>query len=191
MEEKQESKQKFLARQTEIDERLVYFRDNYDSWIDSIPCEVLHIVLSMLEHFDYYTHRDANTMLQKLHQELLATDYEEDSAIYTYIKKEKGEINSSVDYWSEYRMINRINKSYCIDDINAFPEEYWEHVENIVIIDDCCCSGNSLNTYLKTAKKSFSEKTIYYLVLHALADAESQLKEIEKNFLTLSFRNFQ
>ena len=178
----QTTKQNFINRQTELDDRLTSFSDNYETWIASLPDDVIPLVLLMLDHFDYYSHSDANTMLQQLHQKLLSQECEEDNALYTYIKKKKGIISSSVDYWGEYRIQNRINKNFCTDDIDALPQQDWELIENIVIIDDCCGTGGSLDKFIYNSKKDFAGKTIYYLVLHALEDAQNTFTQIESKY---------
>lgn len=134
----------------------------------------------MLENFDYYSHQDANMMLQSLHTKLC--DQCDGDALFTYIKKKNGMINSSIDYWTEYRMINRINKGYCTDDIAGLPADIWQAIDNIVIIDDCCGTGGSLAKFIKNSGKIFSGKTIYYLVLHALNASRPVLKQIEDTY---------
>ncbi len=181
----QTAKQNFINRQTAIDDRLTSFSNNYESWIASLPGEIIPLVLLMLDHFDYYSHTDANTMLQQLHQKLLSEECEEDNALYTYIKKKKGIISSSVDYWGEYRTQNRINKNFCTDDIDALPQQDWELIENIVIIDDCCGTGGSLEKFIKNSTKDFAGKTIYYLVLHALEDAQNTFAQIESKYAVI------
>lgn len=177
------AKDTFIDRQNDIDDRIVFFDEHYDKWIASLPSEVVQVALSMLEHFDYYSHQDANEMLHSLHKEFLKQgDCEESDALYTYIKKKDGKICSSIEYWSEYRMINRIDKNFCTDDICMFPADDWALVDNIVIIDDCCGTGNSLKTFIEFSGKDFSGKTIYYLVLHALDTARSMLSDIETTY---------
>ena len=174
------AKDEFVFRQSEIDDRIIYFEQHYNEWIASLPPEVTQIIMSMLEHFDYYSHQDSNIMLRALHEKLCKQcDSEMPEALYTYIKKKNGKICSSIDYWLEYRMINQIDKNYCTDDICAFPVDDWQAVDSIVVIDDCCGTGGSLEKFLKNSGKDFSGKTIYYPVLHALNASTSILRQIE------------
>lgn len=177
------AKDTFIDRQNDLDDRIIFFDEHYDKWVASLPPEVVQVALSMLEHFEYYSHQDANKMLRSLHEQFLKqAGCKESDALYTYIKKAEGRICSSIEYWAEYRIINRIDSNSCTDDICRFRENEWKLVDNIVIIDDCCGSGSSLEKFIKFSGKDFSGKTIYYLVLHALDAAKPKLNHIEADY---------
>lgn len=177
------AKEEFIFRQSDIDERILFFDENYDAWISALPEEVLEIVLSMLAHFDYYSHQDANKMLRALHEKLIQRyNGKEPDALFTYIKKKDGKICSSIDYWSEYRIINKVDKNLCTDDIVTFPSNSWALVDSIVIIDDCCGTGGSLEKFIRLSGRDFSGKTIYYLVLHFLEQSKSMISHIENTY---------
>lgn len=137
----------------------------------------------MISQFDYYSHSETNQMLCQLHRELTERyKLDDHTALHTYIKKKDGRICSSVDYWAEYRLYNQIDKNLCSDDISSIPGKEWELIENIVIIDDCCGTGSSLEKYIKQSKRDFSGKTIFYLVLHALEASLEKIHQIEKTY---------
>ena len=174
---------RLVFRQSDIDERILYFDENYDAWISALPEEVVEIVLSMLEHFDYYSHQDANKLLRALHGKLMIHyNGKNPDALFTYIKKKDGKICSSIDYWSEYRIINKIDKNFCTDDIGTFPPSSWALVDSIVIIDDCCGTGGSLEKFMKFSGKDFTGKTVYYLVLHFLEQSKAMILHIENTY---------
>lgn len=178
-----EAKELFLSKHDYADEKIDSFNENIDSWIASLPQEVVPLVLQMISDFDYYSHQEANEMLIRLHSEL-ANDYglSDETALHTYIRKKDGRICSSVDYWTEYRFINKVDKNLCTDDLRAIPEDEWALIENIVVIDDCCGTGGSLGKFIELSKRNFSGKTIYYLVLHALEAAKETIHQIEEKY---------
>ena len=177
------AKEMFLAKHDCSDERIDSFNEHVDEWIASLPQEIVPLVLSMISSFDYYSHREANKMLSRLHDEL-GRDFglSDNTALHTYIKKKGGRICSSVDYWQEYKSINKIDKNLCSDDLREIPEREWALIENIVIIDDCCGTGGSLEKFIKLSKRDFSGKTIYYLVLHALEAAKERITKVEEKY---------
>jgi len=178
-----EAKEAFLSKHEYTDEKIDSFTENLDRWIVSLPQEIVPLVLRMISNFDYYSHQEANEMLIRLHDEL-AQDFalNDDTALHTYIRKKDGRICSSVDYWTEYRFINKVDKNLCTDDLRAIPEDEWVLIENIVIIDDCCGTGGSLGKFIELSKRDFSGKTIYYLVLHALEAAKKTIHQMEEKY---------
>lgn len=177
------AKEAFLHKHPCFDDRIDLFNERVDKWIASLPQEIVPLVLQMISDFDYYSHKEANEMLIRLHNEL-AEDYglSDEAALHTYIRKKDGRICSSVDYWTEYRFINKVDKNLCTDDLRAIPEDEWVLIENIVIIDDCCGTGGSLGKFIELSKRDFSGKTIYYLVLHALEAAQETICQIEEKY---------
>lgn len=177
------AKETFLAKHDCSDERIDSFNEHVDEWIASLPQEIVSLVLSMISSFDYYSHREANIMLGRLHDELGRDfGFNDNTALHTYIKKKDGRICSSVDYWAEYKSINKIDKNLCSDDLREIPESEWALIENIVIIDDCCGTGGSLEKFIELSKRDFSGKTIYYVVLHALEAAKEKIIQIEEKY---------
>lgn len=175
------AKQAFLSRQVAPDDRVQSFSDNYDSWTALFPAEVADMIASMVAHFDYYSHADVNQMLRELHSQFLRMSNLNDcDALHIYLKKRDGHINSSSDYWHDYRLCNSIDAGFCTDDIECISADEWSHIQNIVIVDDCCGTGSSLEKFISSSNRQFTDKTIYYLVLHSLASADKKLKKIEQ-----------
>lgn len=177
------AKEAFLHKHPCLDGRIDLFNERVDKWIASLPQEIVPLVLQMISDFDYYSHQEANEMLIRLHSELSENfGLSDETALHTYIKKKDGRICSSVDYWAEYRLINKVDKNLCTDDLRAIPEDEWALIENIVIIDDCCGTGGSLEKFIEMSKRNFSGKTIYYIVLHALEAAKETIHQIEEKY---------
>ena len=82
--------------------------------------------------------------------------------------------------------MHNINKGYCKDDLTVFPEDEWIFVDNIVIVDDCCGSGSSLEKFLKNLTKEDEDKmngkTIYYIVICAMQEARDKLEFLEDKY---------
>ncbi|MEN6634245.1 MAG: hypothetical protein ABFC56_00125 [Clostridiaceae bacterium] len=160
------------------DEVLSYAYDKFSKWISQFTANEKDAVLEMLNEFSYYSRDTITKCLVEL-SKFLETEYNiKDNALYTFIKKKEGKICSSIDYWVDFRRINKLSQDYFIDDLDEFPEDSWAKVENIVIIDDCCNSGGSLDTYIKCCKKSFQGKKLYYVVVCAMQAVHENLKTI-------------
>ena len=177
------AKQAFLSRQVTPDNRVQSFSDNYDSWTAQFPVEVAGVIADMVAHFDYYSHADVNQMLQELHRQFHRLSSLNDcDALHIYLKKSDGHINSSSDYWHDYRLCNNIDPGFCADDVECISKAEWSQIQNIVVVDDCCGTGGSLEDFINRSHQQFTDKTIYYLVLHSLCDADRKLKEIEETY---------
>lgn len=165
------------------DSRIDHYIATYQQWHDAIPSEIWPLVEQMINRFEYYGHRRINAALATLNDRLIK-DFQVDAqtAIFTYINEKSGKLNSSHDYWGEYRTIAKISKDNCTDDLVKFANAYWEFITCIVIIDDCCGTGNSLKTYIENSKLDFSGKVLYYLVIHAMDDAASLLTHVAEQY---------
>lgn len=157
----------------DLDKRLKVFNDDFEKWLSQIPENAIPVVLNLLDHFYYYSHRKTNELLACLH-EMLVSDYQvsEDDTIYTFIKSHTGKSNSSNDYWTEYKGINQLNKEICIIDINKITIEQWAGINNIVFIDDCCGTGKTFTEFLSESLERYIEKKIYFVSIHIMHEAE-------------------
>ena len=165
----------------ERDEQLSRFSSRYSEWISKFPSTIQIVLIELLTIFNYYTHGAVVASLKELHALLVekhGVDHE--NALYTYIKTDSGKINSSIDYWLDYRRMYNIDKGFCKDDLDSFPMDQWKYVENIVIIDDCCCSGSSLEKFLNKSQKDYCGKAIFYIVVCSMRDAKFKIDELEK-----------
>ena len=163
------------------DHRLEYCVAKSPEWLQAIPNEVLPVVEAMMLRFEYYGQKRVNTALKMLFEKL-REDYKLDTqkALYTYIPDSRGRINSSNDYWFEFRSINNIPSQLCTDNISRFA--YWEYVKNVVIVDDFCGSGDTIKTYIMDSEVDFAGKTVYYVVVHEMEEAEEVIKQLETHY---------
>ena len=180
-----DAKKAFLKKIKYNDDRIDYFEKNYDKWMDEIPEEVRPIIELLLTYFDYYSHRRVNEYLEVLHEKILKEyNVQDEEALHTFLKKKDGNLNSSMEYFMDYRNINLIDKGYCYDDIRCIAPDEWGNIENIIIVDDCCGTGGSLKKFLANMNLDFRGKTIYYIVIHAMQLGKENLDIIAKKFNT-------
>ena len=141
-------KQKCLAQWTDddiLDERLSFFYNKFEEWKKQIPDEYIEVILKLLKELKYYTKKRANCILVDLHKHLISnSNYTIDNTIFAYIKSRDGISNSSNDYWTEYKQINKLNRRICYEDLSAIHADAWYYIENIVFIDDFSGSGKSI-----------------------------------------------
>ena len=174
----EEVKNECIAKWSEnrkLDKRLKNFCDIYDKWVNQIPEEYNEIILRLLIETDYYTRIKTNHIITTLHQKLLSLgSVTINNTIYAYIKSKDGESNSSNDYWTEYKEINRLSKYVCIENLNALPQSAWDEIENIVFIDDFSGSGDSIIEEFKKHLSHLGGKTIYVITERLMSlDANS------------------
>jgi len=172
---------------TELDERLQTFLNEFENWMMQLSDEVKPIVLVLLDNFNYYSHYDANRWLVNLHNNLVESHtISEDDTIYTYIKSKDGKSNSSNDYWTEYKLINKINRNLCYENSNKISEEQWKFISNIVFIDDCCGTGNSFIRGIEVNQDRYVGKNIYFVTIHVMEEALMNIQEFcNKSYLNI------
>ena len=138
----------FLKKYSVRDDRIDHFDRMFDTWITSIPDDVKPIVLDLLSNFDYYPHSTVNKGLKELHQKMHDNyDVDDEEAVHTILPKNDARFDSSLEYLTEYRQLNKIQKVNCYYSIDEITDEEWEKVSDIIIVDDCCGSGSSLSNF--------------------------------------------
>ncbi len=161
-----------------FDERLLAFDDNFESWFQQIPEKNRITVTTLIEHLEYYSHRTTNYWLKFLHSRLVenrSITYQ--NTIYVFIKSKDGKTNSSNDYWTEYKLINKLNKNICIENMDVLDPEDWQHIENIVFIDDFSGSGDSFINELKKFPERYRSKNVYFITINTMINAAQKIKD--------------
>ena len=176
---------------TALDERLAYFCDNFEKWISQIPSKYHPVVLTLVRNLEYYSHKTTNQWLDQLHKQLIGhQNITEDNTIFAFIKSKYGKTNSSNDYWTEYKLINRLNKNTCIENMDLLEEEDFQYIDNIVFIDDFSGSGKSFIDELKKNPERYKSKVVYFIVINvmykALDEIQTYAKENNLEIIVLS-----
>jgi len=172
------------------EKRLKYFVDEFDRWFANFSDEEKIVIEKLLDRFCYYSKTRVNQYLEELHKELFdAHHLKNNDTIYTYIRRRDGFLNSSSSFLNDYKTVNRINKGMCSDDIGNIEESYWKHINNIVFIDDCLGTGDSLKEELEELSKkvSFEGKNIYFVVIHAMENGKAKIGD--ENGVTVVAKN--
>jgi len=176
-----EIKNECIKRWGKKDEKIEEFQNNFDAWCLFSNDEEKKICLDLLKNFDYYSKQEVNTRLKEWHENLVEIfKVEPNDTIYTIIKNRSGRVNSSFEYFYEYIHINKINKYSRIEDINSINDEAYQHIQNIVIIDDCIGSGRTVKDYLTKYKEKLINKKIYLILIHLVVDFANELEDFAK-----------
>lgn len=179
-----EIKQQCLSKWSaglEFDDCLSKFNVSFDEWLNQIPVENRDTVLTLIENMEYYPHEITNDWLKKLHIQLLKNDnITDNNTIYVFIKSKDGATNSSNDYWSEYKFINRINKHICIEDMNALNPKAFAKINNIVFVDDFSGSGKSFIDELKKNPSRYANKNVFFITINIMENAITAINEYGK-----------
>ena len=161
-----------IKRWNTEDDRTTYFAEHFDEWILQIPDDIYDIVLRLLDKFEYYSQKSVNCSLYKLGRMLDSCEtFNGDVAVYTHIPSKKGIENSSIDYLYDYKHIHGVVKYKIAFDLKRYVEAHKEQIENVVVIDDFCGSGNSLKYFFEVNDEWLNGKTVYYLVTYAMDGA--------------------
>jgi len=191
-----------LERWNAADSRIQYFEKNFDEWFSQLPEDIQPIALQLLEMFEYYSQVKTNQYLKELWLRLGNADgYQHNSSLFTLLPSTYGIANSSFDYLYSFRQLNNISKYNVIVDLKTFistKRKKFDSINNIVIVDDCCGSGNSLDTFIRNNIDNFRGKHIYYLITYYMKEskeiidriAEEQNIEIDVIFINSGSRAF-
>lgn len=179
---------------SESDDRLTAAKDGFDQWLEQIPENNRPTVLTLIRNVEYYSHRTVNAWLKKLHVDLLSqATISDENTIYVFIKSKYGKSNSSNDYWTEYKAINRLNTNTCIENMDILDEEDWQFIQNIVFIDDFSGSGKSFIDELKRCPDRYRHKNVFFIAINIMISAVDKIsaycKENEINIVLLSAFN--
>ena len=155
-----------------LDERLQFFDEKFESWLQQIPEANQATVITLIKHLEYYSHQATNTWLKTLHGKLIeSSTITDDNTIYAFIKSKDGITNSSNDYWTEYKFINNLNKNICIENMDSHSPEVWPYIQNIVFIDDFSGSGQSFIDELKKNPDRYRDKNVFFITINAMIQA--------------------
>lgn len=120
-----------------------------------------------------------NDSLYKLGKKLDARpEFHQDGTVYTHLPSKKGIENSSIDCLYEYKRMHGIEKFKVAIDFKNYMDKRGKQIDNIVIVDDFCGSGRSLETFIKNYSEQLSGKTIYYLVTYTMDEATQRASAI-------------
>ena len=186
-------KEQCIKRWGQADRKIKEFQDNFDKWCLFSTDEETQICLELLEKFDYYSKQKVNEELKAMHKQLLKIfKLDPEYTIYTILKHQRGRVNSSMEYFSEYVNLNKIDKECRIVDIYSIKEEEYKNIENIVMIDDCIGSGQTTRDFLEQNKEKLIDKKIYLILIHLVIESANELVDFaqENGYdLTILCRN--
>lgn len=187
--------EKWCNDEIDLDDRLYEFENNFENWLEQIPEENRSTVLTLIENIEYYSHKCTNKWLKTLHQRLVESNSNitDQNTIYVFIKSKYGKTNSSNDYWTEYKGINKLNSNTCITDMDIIDDESWQYIDNIVFIDDFSGSGRSFIDELERSPNRYKEKNVFFItiniMLFAIKKINDYCKEKGINIVLLSAFN--
>ena len=167
-----------LERWDADDERIAYFEDNYDEWLDQIPDDMHEIIFQLLEFFEYYSHEKVNQLLVNLGHELIKyNEIDPQLTIYTPLAKSNGLWSSSQDYLREYTLLHGIHNAKIAANLEQyFDKKNHKPIHNIVIVDDFCGSGKTFTNFLMNYYDLLKDKTVYYLVSYCMDEAKTTIE---------------
>lgn len=166
------------------DDRISRFQNIFNDFIKQFDLKEKDIILDLLDNFKYYSHINVNLYLKEIYNKLSSEykDMSDNNTIYTFIKKDSGIANSSLDYFSEFTNINNINKNIRIEDytriINVIKNTNF--IKYIIFIDDFSGTGDSFIKYLKKDIDIYKNKHLILIVVTIMKKAVTNINEFAK-----------
>ena len=161
------------TQSNKLDKKLQKVSEIFEEWFQQIPEYSQITVKALLEHLKYYSRDCVSRHLEAFHNRLISTyNISDKKTIYTCIKSKYGNLNSSTMYTGHYLLINNIDNHVSSQDIStAINHDSWKNKENIVFIDDCSGTGNSVVEQLQKNEGEYSGKTVYLIVINIMDSA--------------------
>ena len=97
------------------------------------------------------------------------------------LKSQRGTINSSYEYLIEYKHLNGIAKYSIVPELNDIAQEYWENIDNVILVDDFCGSGKTFIDYVSKNLSLLTGKHIVYVVIHVMKEAVLKIQSYAEN----------
>ncbi len=167
-----------LERWQNQDDRTKYFEEHLSNSIEHMSSEMQELFLEFLSRFDYYSHRNTNSYLTELHSIIMETEgVDTGNSIFSVLKSQKKNLNSSYEYLLEYKLMNDLSKYSCIPELTDLEEEDLENISNIVLIDDFCGSGKTFIDFVDEYKEIIRNRRIIYAVIHCMEKAWDAIRE--------------
>lgn len=134
------------------------------------------MVLVLLENMEYFSRKEANQWLVHLHTQLKEIpSVNDENTVYSFLKSKDGISNSSNDYWTEYKAINKVNSNICFENLDAIHDFQWPYIENIIFIDDFSGSGRSFVEELKKHIAIFQDKRVFLITVSVMETAQERI----------------
>ena len=165
------------------DERILKFKEELPHFLREFDDSSMPMIENLLYRFDYFSHENVNKRLVELYDKI-SEDYHLNPILtaYSTVKSKTGRINSSYDYISDFKSLNSISKNYVFTDVDTMAEhDEWHYFETVVLIDDICGSGDTLENFLKDRYNIFKDKRIIYVVICAMSKAITRIERFASN----------
>lgn len=160
------------------DERISYATSHFERWQSGMSTTEKNIITDMLIQYDYYSKFFVNNYLADIWQDAqLKIGDGMDYTLLTVINSQHDKINSSFDMMSEIKLIGDISSENFAMFFEYFDYSEYEHVKNIILIDDFTGSGNTIIDFLTRNIEKLKGKTIFLYLIHALKKGVNKLSE--------------
>lgn len=161
----------------ELDARLEKALDVYDEWVKHFQDEEKILIANLLENYNYYTYGKIQQILKRLHEQIVVQyGISSENSVISVIRKKDGRFCSSWKYWISYMDISGLSNDVFYDSLNDIDDKYWENISNVVFVDDCSGSGETVTKFLDRQNKDFSNKHIFIVIIEMLEEAKIHIK---------------
>lgn len=161
----------------ELDSRISMAIDKIDDWIKDFDEEEKDILCNLLRKFNYYTYSNIFSIIKVLSDESIKKFLiSNDNSVISVIRKKDGKLGSSSEYMLLHRQISGLSKNIYYDSLDGIKTEEWNYIKNVIFIDDCSGTGKTFVNFLKTQKKSFSDKRIILVVIEIMEEAQNYIQ---------------
>ena len=175
-----------------VDDRISDAIDKFEEWANNFDKNEREILAKILQKFEYYSRNFITRIVEELSLESIKKyGISEADSVISVVRKVDGKYNSSYDYWLLHRIVSGLSKEIYYDSVDSIDDMDWDNIKKVVYVDDCSGSGKQFVKFIQRQRKSFFDKQIVLIVIEAVQNAKSYIKnELKKDGINIVIPSF-
>ncbi|WP_313071183.1 phosphoribosyltransferase-like protein [Lacrimispora sp.] len=166
----------------ECDDRLEKAISLFDEWESKFSDSEKEVVAGLISNYNYYSKKKVIGILKELDDKVINTyNVSNNDSIVSVIRKKNGLLGSSSDYWLNYSYLTKLSGDIFYDSLDYITPNQWKNIKNIIFVDDCSGTGETIKKFLERQKNNFSNKQIIIILIEMMEDAYDNIMQYAKN----------
>lgn len=162
----------------ECDDRLEQAINLFGEWDSKFSDNEKSVIAGLLTNYNYYSKKRVTNILKELDKQIVDKfSVSNRDSIVSVIRKKNGLLGSSSDYWLNYSYITRLSGDIFYDSLDGISSAQWDSIQNIVFVDDCSGTGETIKKFLERQKVDFLNKQIIILLIEIMEEAYNNIMQ--------------